>query len=159
MATTASYWLMSESQVLGRGNYQRAIVSDPPYGVVDGTQRRDVSEALDLLALADTPFINRVGWGPESGGMAIEWISEDLGPGYIHSSICESTALSFLLLSVEGIDASDAGLQLKQGSVLYTYDSGGADPHIFAIVTSAPAAGFGTGVSVTVSIIDGAHAN
>jgi len=159
MATAASYWQMTEAQSLGRGQYQRAIVSDPPHGVVDGTQMRDVSQMLDLLALADTPFINRIGWGPESGGMSIEWISEDLGPGYIHSSICESTALSFLLLSVEGIDASDAGLQLKQGSVLYTYDSGGADPHIFAIVTSCPAAGFGTGVSVTISIIDGAHAN
>ena len=159
MTTQASYWLMSESQNLGRGQYQRAIVSDPPHGVVDGTQRRDVSEALDLLALADTPFINRIGWGPESGGMSIEWISEDLGPGMIHSSIIESVSVSFLLLSVEGIEASEAGLQLKQGSVLYTYDSGGADPHIFAIVTSCPAAGFGTGVSVTVSIIDGAHAN
>jgi len=157
--TTASYWLMSESETLGRGQYQREILSTPPHGIVDGTQKRDVSEALDLLALADTPFINKVGWGPESGGMSIEWISEDLGPGMVKSSICESTALSFLLLSVEGIDASEAGLQLKQGSVLYSYDSGGSDPHMFAIVTSCPATGFGVGVSVTISLIDGAHAN
>ena len=75
--TTASTWLMTEGEAFGRGNYSRDIIGDVPYGVVDGTQRRDVSEALDLLALSETPFVNKIGWGPESGGTAIEWISED----------------------------------------------------------------------------------
>ena len=51
--------------------------------IVSLTDRRDVSDMLDLLASADTPFLNRIGWGAESGGTSIEWISEDLGPGYV----------------------------------------------------------------------------
>ena len=155
---TATTWLLSESQLQGRGNFQRAIIGDTPHGIVTGTERRDVSETLDLLALADTPFINRIGWGAESGGHSIEWISEDLGPGYVHSSICQSLAVSFILLSVEGMDASEAGLQLKQGSVMYTWNSAETS-HIFAVVTSCPATGFGTGVSVSVSFLVGTHAN
>ena len=154
MTTVATTWLMSESQSLGRGQYQREIVGDTPFGIVDGTQRRDVSETLDLLALADTPFINRIGWGADAGTISIEWISEDLGPGMIHSSWICSDAVSFLLLSVEGMDASEAGMQLKQGTALYTWNSIGST-HVFAIVTSCPATGFGTGVSVTISIISG----
>ena len=60
--TTASAWLMAEAKnVEGRGMFQYDIVGDVPFGVVTGTEKRDVSEALDLLALAETPFINRIG--------------------------------------------------------------------------------------------------
>jgi len=107
MATTASTWLMTEAQADGvmRGFYQRDIVGDTPYGVVDGTQRRDVSEMLDLLALADTPFINRIGWGPDSGGTSIEWISEDLGPGKLKTAAAiVSDCLSFAVNSIDGLD-------------------------------------------------------
>ena len=48
MATTASTWLMTEATAVGRGDYSRDIV-DVPYGYVDGTQRRDVSEMLDAF--------------------------------------------------------------------------------------------------------------
>jgi len=99
--TTASAWLMSDSQVAGRGQFQRDIIGDVPWGVVTGTERRDVSEALDLLALSDTPFINRIGWGPESGGTSIEWISEDLGPGVIKNlSIVGTVTTSFVVTSI-----------------------------------------------------------
>ena len=109
MATTASTWLMTEAQQQGRGFYQRDIVSDVPYGVVDGTQKRDVSEQLDLLALSETPFINRVGWGPESGGTKIEWISEDLGTGKLANiSALASGWTSFVANSIDGIAPSDA---------------------------------------------------
>ena len=152
MATVTTTWLMTEATSVGRGAYSRAIVSDPPYGVVDGTQRRDVSEALDLLALADTPFVNRIGWGAESGGMSIEWITEDLGPGYINTSDRVSVATSFCVLSTEGIDASEALLQVKDGSVLYTFDSIDGN-HMFAVITSAPV--YGVGVTIFVSFISG----
>ena len=47
------------------------------------TNRRDVSELLDLWAHKSTPFLNRLSWGAESGGLNIEWITEHLGFGYI----------------------------------------------------------------------------
>jgi len=36
--------------------------------IVSLTDKRDVSDMLDLLAIDYTPFINRIGWGAESGG-------------------------------------------------------------------------------------------
>jgi hypothetical protein len=156
MATSASTWLMTEAQSIGRGYYQRDIVTDVPYGVVDGTQRRDVSEVLDVLALTDTPFINKIGWGPESGGTKIEWISEDLGPGKIKVlSAMTSDTISFVANSIDGLDASDSLYQVKQGSVLYYYCSATGN-NVLAVVTSTPAAG-GTGVSITLSILTTGH--
>ena len=156
MATTASAWLMSEAQSQGRGYYQRDIVTDAPFGVVDGTQKRDVSEALDLLALADTPFINKIGWGPESGGTKIEWISEDLGSGKLKNvSVIASEWLSMVLSSVDGMDASDTLRQVKQGSVLYYYCSVSGN-HTLAVVTSTPVAS-GTGVSIFMSLLTAGH--
>ena len=156
--TTASTWLMSEAQLQGRGQYQRDIIGDVPYGIVTGTERRDVSEALDLLALSETPFINRIGWGPESGGTSIEWISEDLGSGKLKQIAANcSDCTSIVLNSVDGMDASDTAYQLKQGSVLYVYDST-VGQHAMAVVVSeeGTVGGLGVGVSVTISILSGA---
>ena len=153
MSTVTTTWLMTEAQDAGRGAYSRAILSNPPYGVVDGTQRRDVSEALDLLALAETPFINRIGWGAESGGMSIEWITENLGPGYLNTSNVASISTSFIALSIDGVDASEALLQVKDGSVIYAFDSIDGN-HLFAVITSIPV--YGAGVTMFVSFISGA---
>ncbi len=49
------------------------------------THKRDVSQMLDLWAHTDTPFMNRISWGPDSGGLSIEWLSEHLGWGYIEN--------------------------------------------------------------------------
>lgn len=156
MATTASAWLMTEGQSSGRGYYQRDIVGDVPFGVVSGTQAVDVSEQLDLLALADTPFINRIGWGPESGGTKIEWIAEDLGSGKLKNlSTLASEWVSFVANSVDGMNASDSVRQIKQGSVLYYYCSISGN-HTLAVVTSTPVAG-GTGTSITLSLITAGH--
>ena len=104
MATTASLWLMTEQNtLLERGPFQRAIITDPPHGIVSGTETRDVSNQLDLLALDDTPFINAIGWGAESGGVSIEWISEDLGPGYFKTAAAvESEQASIVVGSTNG---------------------------------------------------------
>ena len=156
MATTASSWLMTESQLQGRGQFQRDIITDAPFGIVSGTERRDVSEQLDLLALADTPFINVIGWGPESGGTTIEWISEDLGVGKLKAiSDIASEWTSFVANSVDGMTASDSIRQIKQGSVLYYYCSI-SNNHTLAVVTSTPVAG-GTGTSITLSLITAGH--
>ena len=53
--------------------------------VTAGSDRRDVSEMLDLWAHKDTPFMNKLTWGPDSGGLSIEWLSEHLGWGYIEN--------------------------------------------------------------------------
>ncbi len=154
MATTASTWLMTEAQSLGRGYYSRDIVGDVPFGIVTGTERRDVSEQLDLLAQSDTPFINSISWGPESGGNSIEWISEDLGPGYLKViTSTQSAQLSFAVTSIDGLSASQTLHQVKQGSVLYTFSSITAS-HMLAVVTSTTAAA-GTGTTIFVSWIEG----
>jgi hypothetical protein len=55
-------------------------LSQSTLDIVSSTDKRDVSDMLDLLALADTPFINRIGWGSPFAATKIEWLSEDLGP-------------------------------------------------------------------------------
>ena len=95
-----------------------------PITLTAGLERRDVSEMLDLLALADTPFLNRVTWGKESDGLSIEWISENLGPGYLVSSAGVATAVtSIVFTTVEGLTTTEAVKQLSTGSVLYHYES------------------------------------
>jgi hypothetical protein len=94
--------------------------------VVSGTEKKDVSDMLDLLAIAETPFINRVGWGPETGGMKIEWISEDLGPGYVVAgSVKASAGTSLQIATVEGLTTAEASRQIQTGTVLYHYSADG----------------------------------
>lgn len=94
--------------------------------VVSGTEKKDVSDMLDLLAIAETPFINRVGWGPETGGMKIEWISEDLGPGYVVAgSVKASAGASLQIATVEGLTTAEASRQIQTGTVLYHYSADG----------------------------------
>lgn len=102
--------------------------------IVSNTEKRDVSDMLDLLALADTPFINRVGWGPESGGMAIEWISEDLGPGYVKVAAAGSGAGSVVLTTTEGMTCAEGVKQIQTGTVLYHYSSTDGNMAIYAAV-------------------------
>lgn len=127
---------------------QADIVGMATYGVTDGTQKRDISEVLDLLALTDTPFINKVGWGPESAGTNIEWISEDIGPGYIQAlSAVGSGAAgdSIIANSIDAVQGSQLTKQLHEGTILYVYCSEDAR-HGVAVVTSEPAA-----VSIVIS--------
>ncbi len=119
------------STATDRGAYQDTI------SVVSGTERRDVSEALDLLALADTPFINRIGWGPESSGLTIEWISEDLGPGYITAnSVMGSGATSLQIHSTEGLSTAQAVRQINSGSLLYHYSSTDGAHSLWLVVST-----------------------
>ncbi len=87
--------------------------------IVSLTDKRDVSDMLDLLALSDTPFINRIGWGSETGATGIEWISEDLGPGYVVAgSVLASASVVFNITTCEGLSIAEAARQLQTGSVL-----------------------------------------
>ncbi len=119
------------STATDRGQYQDTI------SIVSGTERRDVSEALDLLALADTPFINRIGWGAESGGLTIEWISENLGPGYVTAgSVMGSGATSLQISTTEGLTTAQAARQLQTGSLLYHYCSANGEHSLWLVVSN-----------------------
>lgn len=94
--------------------------------IASGSEKKDVSDMLDLLAIADTPFINRIGWGPETGGVKIEWISEDLGPGYVVAgSVKASAGTSLQIATVEGLTTAEAARQIQTGTVLYHYSADG----------------------------------
>jgi hypothetical protein len=95
-----------------------------------------VSEVLDLLASADTPFLNRIGWGPESGATGIEWISEDLGPGYVAAgSVKASGAASLQISTCEGLTTAEAARQLQTGTILYYYNSTDGEHSIMTLVS------------------------
>ena len=147
-------WSMASAYVnAGRGAYQRDIIGDTPYGIVTGTEKRDVSEMLDLLALADTPFINKIGWGKETGGNTIEWISEDLGNQTAHIISAVGTDVTSLLFSSgNGIQGSELIRQLHHGTVMYMYSSLAAH-HAITVITSEPVLASAT-VCVLVSALD-----
>jgi len=138
--TGLSKWVLASADMSGtRAMPQADIIGMLPYGVTSGTERRDVSEVLDLLALAETPFINAVGWGPESSGTVIEWISEDIGPGYVRNmSQPASGANSVIMGSIDGVDGTELAKQLHEGTILYVYSSDVARQGI-AVVVSEPA--------------------
>ena len=118
------------STATDRGAYQATP------SIVSGTDKRDVSEMLDLLALAETPFINRIGWGPESGGTTIEWISEDLGPGYVVAgSVMASAGTSLQISTVEGLTTAQAARQVQTGTILYHYSSTDGEQSIIALIS------------------------
>jgi hypothetical protein len=89
--------------------------------IVSNTNKRDVSDVLDLLALAETPFINRVGWGAESGGTEIEWLSEDLGPGWVAVSAAVASAATSIIVAsagASGLSSAEAVKQVQTGTGL-----------------------------------------
>jgi hypothetical protein len=122
-----------------RGLYQATT------DIVSDTDKRDVSDVLDLLALADTPFINRIGWGPEFSAQKIEWLSEDLGPGWVATSAAAGSAAGSFIASSAGlaITTAEAIKQIQTGTVLYHYSSTDGDHALWAC-GSVDAASIGT---------------
>lgn len=97
----------------------------PPTGVesthdtVASTDVRDVSDVLDLLALADTPLINRLKWGSDCHNKIISWITENLGSGYIVLSGQVASDASYILVGTSGIGNITQALdQLHTGTIL-----------------------------------------
>jgi len=127
----------TQSAATDRSSFLQTVGA-APHQIVTNTDKVDVSDMLDLLALSDTPFINRAGWGPDSSATSIRWISENLGPGYVRSvSVIESYAaeLSLDITTADGLSATNAGYQLHEGSVMYAYNSVDAS-HSLMVVTS-----------------------
>jgi len=89
-----------------------------------GTDRRDVSEMLDLWAHKETPFLNKLSWGAETGGMSIEWISEHLGFGYIVALSIATSATASLAIDSGGMGTAALALeQVTSGTLLFHYNS------------------------------------
>ena len=93
-----------------------------------GAARRDVSEMLDLWAHKDTPFMNRISWGPDSGGLGIEWLSEHLQWGYVENAAGVGSASAtwvggyFFPGTTTSISAS-LHYSLNCGAMLYAWNS------------------------------------
>ena len=105
--------------------------------IVSNTDRRDVSEMLDLLSYADTPFISRIGWGAESAATKIEWLTENLGPGYVAvSSVMGSAGTCLLITTVDNMSLSQTALQLQTGTVLYGYSSTDGEHSLLLVVST-----------------------
>ena len=141
-------WLMASTSLTNRSDAQRGIVGTGVQDIATGTEERDVSEVLDLLALADTPFINKIGWGPECGTRIIEWISEDLNPGFFPAMSQVATAgPSIIATQLGSVNGSELTRQVHDGTLLYARMSNTTDStHALMVVISEPAA-----ISIVVS--------
>ena len=119
------------STVTNRGDFQNTL------DIVSSTDKRDLSDMLDLLALADTPFINRVGWGSPFAATKIEWLSEDLGPGWIAVSAGVACAAGSIIIGSAGLAVTDAEAikQVQTGSLMYHYSSTDGDHSLFVAVS------------------------
>ncbi len=105
--------------------------------IVSNTDKRDVSEMLDLFSASDTPFISRIGWGPESAATSIEWLSENLGPGYVEAgSVQASAGTSLQISTVDGLTTAQAAKQIQTGTVLYHYSSTDGEHSLKLIVST-----------------------
>ena len=104
--------------------------------IVSSTDKRDVSDMLDLLALADTPFINRIGWGSPFAATKIEWLSEDLGPGWLAVSAALICAGASIIAASAGLamTSAEAVKQVQTGTVLYHYSSTDGDHALYTAV-------------------------
>ncbi len=105
--------------------------------IVSNTDRRDVSEVLDLFAPSETPFISRIGWGPASSATSIEWLTENLGPGYVVAgSVKASAGTSLQISTVDGLTTAEAARQIQTGTVLYHYSSTDGEHGVMLVVST-----------------------
>lgn len=114
--------------------------------VVTNTNRRDVSDVLDLWVHRRTPFLNYIKWGPESGGKQIEWISEHQGRGYIITAT-EVTGTAAAEVEITTSDCGDVDIAMAQiatGACLLGYSSDEATYGMYFVTdTTQTASGSG----------------
>lgn len=105
--------------------------------IVSNTDRRDVSEILDLFAPSETPFISRIGWGAESSATSIEWLTENLGPGYVKAgSVMASAGTSLQIATVDGLTTAESARQIQTGTVLYHYSSTDGEHSLLLVIST-----------------------
>ena len=99
----------------------------PPAGVESSydytanTDVRDVSDVLDAVYVADTPLVNKIGFGSAAMNNPIEWVTDSIGYGYIivsNGGAIASDASSFVC-GTTGLGAISTALrQIHTGTVL-----------------------------------------
>jgi len=99
----------------------------PPSGVentfdiTSNTDVRDVSDVLDAVYVADTPFVNKIGWGAASSNKTIEWVTDSIGYGYLilsNGGTVASDASDFVV-GTSNVGAQSTALrQIHTGSIL-----------------------------------------
>lgn len=115
--------------------------------IVSNTNKRDVSDVLDLWVHRRTPFLNYLKWGKESGGTQIEWIAEHQGRGYLISGT-EMTGSAVAAIDVTSSDAGNTSAAVNQvttGAILVGYSTDLAS-HVIFFVHSATATSSASGV-------------
>lgn len=88
-----------------------ATYHDTLADIGSGTDRRDVSQLLDLWAHKETPFLNKLSWGAETTGTTIEWISEHLGYGYLVTLSEATTATANIVIGSSGMGTATLALE------------------------------------------------
>lgn len=105
-----------------------AVYHDTTADIGASTNRRDVSDMLDLWAHKDTPFLNKLSWGAETGALNIEWVSEHLGFGYLVPACEATTASATTIIGSSGLStAAKALLQITTGTLLFGYNSAASE--------------------------------
>lgn len=112
--------------------------------------RRDVSEMLELWAHKDTPFLNRLSWGAETGARSIEWVHEHLGFGFVYNSAAVgSGGTSLVITAIGSATAAEQAKQIHPGTALFVKgvaDSGAISGDIgWFLVSAVDASGTLTG--------------
>jgi len=96
--------------------------------ITTGTDKRDVSEMLDVWVHRKTPFLNYIKWGPDtSAATTIEWIREHLGYGFVTLG-AELTGSAGTVANVIAGTADIGGptnamRQLNEGAVMMGWSS------------------------------------
>lgn len=124
--------------------------------ITASTNVRDVSDMLEMWAHKDTPLLNRISWGEESGGLIIEWLHEHLGFMYVETSAAIATNGTSLLIAsgVAGLTRAEQMKQIRVGTVLFAKgvaDSGTESADHAWLVVSTIASSYTTTVAFMAS--------
>jgi hypothetical protein len=114
-----------------------------------GTTKPDVSDMLELWAHKETPFLNRISWGEESGAAnLITWLTEHLGWRYFETSGAVATNATSLIIASLGagyLTKVNQSKQIRPGTLCWAQgvaDSGSASgDNAWFYVTTVGAAG------------------
>ncbi len=115
--------------------------TSPPSGVENtgdytaSTDVRDVSSMLDAVYIADTPLVNKIGYGSAIKNKVHEWITDEIGGGYL--VMCNAAAIasnaSVMICGTMGYGAASIPLrQINTGTIL-KYEGASADVGWFVV--------------------------
>lgn len=130
--------------------YSNAQGDTHPTGTYAVGIKRDVSEIIDEWYHKQTPFLNRLAWGPDSGAIAVEWLYEHGGFGYIILSgeLIATGNTNIIATSNTGATAN-AVLLVQSGAMVMGWSSAGATHAVF-LVTDISVTG-----DITLTPLDG----